>query len=162
MAYPIIKQINKHMNSFTARFSSFFPFLQTKRARGSNGYVKNFHRAITNTTKTVTIKSFSLYDTFKKVTGRPSLTDSSHFSFRIYYPWYAIRNFLQQKRAATPSIGSDSSVPQIFSASVTYESASSSDTEYVSISIFVVASASCPIFRSIAAALMRSSMDTTG
>lgn len=97
-----------------------------------------------------------------KLLAGPILQIAATFYLRIYYPWYAIRNFLQQKRAATPSIGSDSSVPQIFSASVTYESASSSDTEYVFISIFVVASASCPIFRSIAAALMRSSMDTTG
>jgi hypothetical protein len=55
MAYPTIKQINKHTNSFLSRFSSSFSFLQTKRARGSNGYVKNFHKAITNTTKTVTL-----------------------------------------------------------------------------------------------------------
>lgn len=57
MAYPTIKQISKHTNSFLSRFSSSFSFLQTKRARGSNGYVRNFHRAITNTIKIVVIKS---------------------------------------------------------------------------------------------------------
>ena len=63
MAYPTIKQINKHTNSFLSRFSSSFSFLQTKRARGSNGYVRNFQRTINNmTSPTIGIVEFLASD----------------------------------------------------------------------------------------------------